>query len=92
MGVQEGDDVPDGHGGSQHAGPDQPFPLLGAQDPHVGELRHVILQALLQVLCVKRRHVGTNNSLKTLLCLYQKEMALEVWPERVTNAVTRKRK
>lgn len=73
VGVQEGDDVPDGHRGSQHAGPDQPFPLLGAQDPHVRELGHVILQAFLQVFCGKRRHwhTATTRFLKRQFCAFQ---------------------
>lgn len=70
VGIQEGDDVPDGHRGPQHAGPDQPFPLLGAQDPHVWELGHVILQAFLQVLCGKRtRRDNVNDFTEMLFCL-----------------------
>lgn len=40
-----------GHLGSRQPGPDQAVPLPEAQDLHLGELRHVGIQLLLQVPC-----------------------------------------
>lgn len=48
--VQECDDIPNCRWGPQHPGPYQPFPFLGSENPHAGEMGHVVFKRLLQVL------------------------------------------
>lgn len=85
MGVQEGDDIPYGHRGAQHAGSDQPFSLLGSEDSHIWELGHIIFQAFLEVFYVKVRNskAVAINFLQMHFLLHQQQMALEVYPEQL---------
>lgn len=48
--VQECDDIPNCRRGPQHPGPYQPFPFLGSENPHAGEMGHIVFKRLLQVL------------------------------------------
>ena len=62
VGVQERKDLASGHGRPQESGPDQPFPFLGANNPHFGKPSHVFFQLLLQVFWEGGRRTGTERT------------------------------
>lgn len=59
--VQECDNIPRGCWGPQHPGPYQPFPFFGSENPHTGEMGHVVFKWLLQVLCERDRRGQINR-------------------------------